>query len=134
MDEFTAVSNHYWVSNENILTGMETPSTRAVVIANIRMLMEAAQESQHSLAKRLGWKQSTLSNLLSGRHNIAIERAEAIAQAYGLEGWHLLLKDLPRDLAKSKTIGRLFSDYMSASDEGKEHIGMVAEREARYGK
>jgi transcriptional regulator with XRE-family HTH domain len=112
---------------------MKTPETRKTVIANIKALMDAAGESQHSLVKRIGWRQSTLGNLLSGNHNIAIERAEVIAQAYGLEGWHLLLKDLPQDLQRSKTIAKLFAAYMASSEEGRAHIDMVAEREASYG-
>lgn len=134
MVELTVVSNHSWFTLRNKIVRMEKTSTRQTVIANIKMLMDLSNESQHSLAKRLGWKQSTLSNLLSGRHNIAIERAEAIAEAYGLEGWHLLLRDLPKDLSYSKTVSKLFEAYKSSTDEGRDHISAVAERESAYAK
>jgi transcriptional regulator with XRE-family HTH domain len=106
--------------------------TRKVVIDNIQMLMSIAGDSQHALAKKLGWKQSTISNILSGRHNISIEKADAIAQAYGLEGWHLLLRGLPRDLHESETISALFTNYLKSSSTGRTNINRVAEMEARY--
>lgn len=134
MDKSTARSTHYWFDCPHIMFGMNEKDTRSTVIANINMLMQAAGDSQHALAKKLGWRQSTLANLLSGRHNIAIERAAAIANVYGLEGWHLLMKDLPRDIRESKTISRLFKSYMASSAEGREHIGQVADREAAYNK
>jgi len=111
---------------------MEKPSTRQIVIANIRALMEAAGDSEHALAKKSGMRQSTLNNMLSGRHNISVERAEMVAKVYGLEGWHLLLRNLPKDLRESKTISRLFESYCASSDEGRAHISRVAEREAKY--
>jgi len=112
---------------------MNKPTTRQVVIANIRALMAAAEDSEHSLAKKAGMRQSTLNNMLSGRHNISIERAEMIAKVYGLDGWHLLLRDLPSDLRQSRTISALVSSYIASSSEGRQHISRVAEREARYG-
>jgi len=132
MDKITEVSNHYWFSRGNTIFGMKR-DTRQVVIDNIQMLMSIAGDSQHALAKKLGWKQSTISNILSGRHAISIEKADAIAQVYGLEGWHLLLRGLPRDLHESETISKLFSNYLKSSVSGRAHIGMVAEREATYG-
>lgn len=103
------------------------------MIANIRMLMSIAGDSEHSLAKKVGIRQSTISNMLSGRHRIDIEKAEAIANVYGLEGWHLLLKDLPRDLRESKTISKLFASYIKSSPEGRDLINRIADREAHYG-
>lgn len=131
MDKIAGVSNHYWFSGRNTIWGMKR-DTRQVVIDNINMLLEVSGDSQHDLAKRLGWKQSTISNMLSGRHHISIERADAIAQAYGLEGWHLLLRGLPRDLHESETISALFANYLKSSSMGRTNINRVAEMEARY--
>jgi transcriptional regulator with XRE-family HTH domain len=115
------------------MLGMPKPDTRQTVIKNIQMLMDEAGDSQHALAKKLGWKQSTLNNLLSGRHHISIERADAIARAYGLEGWHLLLSNLPRDIRETESISKLFDSYMKSNSQGRDYINRVAEKEAEYG-
>lgn len=132
MYELAVVSNHYWVIERDKILLMKKPSTREVFIANTKMLMEMAGDSQHALAKKAGMRQSTLSNMLSGDHNIAVEKAEAIAKVYGLEGWHLLLRDLPNDLRQSKSISKLVKGYLAASSDGRDLIGMIAEREASY--
>ena len=135
MYELTAMSNHYWFIAGSKISGMKKKTTtRATVIANIRMLMVVAGDSEHSLGKKIGIRQSTISNMLSGRHRIDIEKAETIANIYGLEGWHLLLKDLPKYLRESKTISRLFHDYMKSSPEGRDLISRMADREAHYGR
>jgi transcriptional regulator with XRE-family HTH domain len=132
MYEIAAVSNHYWFSGRYKIGIMKKPSTREVFIANTKMLMELAGDSQHALAKKSGLRQSTLSNMLSGRHNIAVENAEAVAKVYGLEGWHLLLRNLPKDLRETKSISKLVKGYLASSAEGRELIGRIAEREAVY--
>lgn len=135
MDGLTVLSNHYWFTAGSIISGMKKKqTTRDIVIANTRMLMELAGDSEHSLGRKIGKRQSSISNMLSGRHRISLEMAELVANAYGLEGWHLLLKDLPRDLRESKTISRLFHDYLHSSPKGRELINMVADREAHYGR
>ncbi len=132
MDAYTSLSNHDWVSAADSIHGMQKPTTREVVIANIRALMAASGDSEHGLSKKAGMRQSTLHNMLSGRHAISIERAEMVAKVYGLEGWHLLLRNLPRDLRESKTIAALVENYLASSSESREHITRVAEREAKY--
>ena len=89
-------------------------------------------DSTHSLAKRSGIPQRTVANVLSGNHKISVEAADTLAAAYGLDGWHLLLPDLPADLTQSKKIGKLYRQYLSSSKTGREHIELVADREAEY--
>jgi transcriptional regulator with XRE-family HTH domain len=133
MYELTALSNHYWFSAGSIIFGMKKKqTTREIVIANTRMLMEIAGDSEHSLGKKIGKRQSSISNMLSGRHRISLDMADLVAGAYGLEGWHLLLKNLPRDLRESKTVSKLFENYIKSSAEGRDLINRIADREAHY--
>ena len=103
-----------------------------VVIDNIKKLMRLRGDSIRDLAERSNIHKSTIGNLLSGRHKISVEAADAIARAYGLEGWHLLMPNLSDDLIQSPTISRLVQSYVAADDKGREHICHVAEREAAY--
>jgi len=111
---------------------VKKPTTRDVVIANIRELMIVHDDTTYALAKRSGLAQSSIMNILSGRHKISVENADAIAAAYGLEGWHLLLRDLPNDLRGSPAISRLVNAYIHSKPEGRQYIDSVAERESKY--
>lgn len=107
-------------------------STQKVVIANLKTLMTDNGDSTYSLAKRSGIPQSTVSRFLNNGAKISVEAAEQLAGAYGLEGWHLLMRDLPNDLLKSKRLEKLYERYRSASSEARDYIDSVAERESKY--
>ena len=106
--------------------------TKQVVIENIRRLMSHNEDTTYSLAERSGVPQSTVVNMLSGKHKISIETTEQIAQAYGLEGWHLLMRNLSDDLLHSSRLAKLCERYLAASSEGRAYIDSVAERESKY--
>ena len=106
--------------------------TKQVVIENIRRLMAHNEDTTYSLAERSGVPQSTVVNMLSGKHKISIETTEQIAQAYGLEGWHLLMRNLSADLLQSSRLEKLCERYLAASSEGRAYIDSVAERESKY--
>lgn len=107
-------------------------STKDVVIENVKTLMGMRGDTTYSLAERSGLAQSTVSNILSGRHKISVDTADVLAAAYGLDGWHLLLRDLSSDLLGSPRVTKLYELYLAASDEGREYIESVAERESKY--
>jgi len=94
--------------------------------------MALHDDTTYALAKRSGMPQSSIMNILSGRHSISIDKAEAIAAAYGLDGWHLLLRDLPNDLQGSPSISRLVDAYIHSNKDGRDLIDRIAERESRY--
>jgi transcriptional regulator with XRE-family HTH domain len=106
--------------------------TKEVVIENIKTLMKINSDTTYSLAERSGLAQSTVVNILSGRHKISVEAADQIAAAYKLEGWHLLMRNLNSDLIASPRLGQLYERYLAASGEGRAYIDAVAERESKY--
>jgi transcriptional regulator with XRE-family HTH domain len=69
--------------------------------------------SQQELAKRSGISQRQISNLLSGTQSASLDTAEAIAQAFDLETWHMLIRATglpPKDLARLRRVIAAFLD------------------------
>ena len=132
MDKITAASTHIRDVFRNKIRGMKKPDTQSVVLANLRMLRERRGDTIRDIAHRSGVPRSTVERIFSGKSEITINNAGALAAAYGLEGWHLLMKRLPEDLEQTKSIARLYKAYFASTREGREHITMVADREARY--
>lgn len=94
--------------------------------------MALHNDTTYALAKRARLPQSSIMNILSGKHAISIDKADAIAAAYGLEGWHLLLRDLPNELQGSPAISKLVDAYIKTSKDGRDLIDKLAERESKY--
>ena len=109
-------------------------STAECFANNLRLLMRLSAVNQTELAKMSGVSQKTISNILKGTQTPTIETADLLAAAFGLEGWHLIMPNLPSDLVSSPTIEALFSSFLGASAGGREMIIKVAEREAEYNK
>lgn len=108
-------------------------STTDTLIDNLNYLKELHGDSVYSIGKRAKMSPRTVSNILAREQDkVSIEQAEALASAYGLKGWHLLIDSLPRDLIESPSIAKLFGDFVASSEEGRTHIKMVADREASY--
>ena len=115
-----------------IIFGLMRKPTKEVVIENIKTLVKINDDTTYSLADKSGLPQSTVVNILSGRHKISIEAADQIAAAYKLAGWHLLMRNLNSDMIASPRLEQLYERYLAASSEGRAYIDSVAEREAGY--
>lgn len=61
-----------------------------------------------------------------------MDNVEAIAAAFGLKTWHLLMEDLPDDLLQSRSLEKLTQCYKEATTEGRANIERIAETEVRY--
>ena len=96
--------------------------------------MAQAGWSQHELAKRSGVSQSQVGNILNRRTSCSVETAEALAKPFGLQGWHLILPNLPDELVHSISIERLVTAYTGAGEETRDYLDRIAEREIQYGK
>ena len=110
------------------------PTTRESFVRNLRYLMSMADMSQAELSRRSKVSQKTISNILSSEKNQvpSIETADMLAKPFGLEGWHLIMPNLPEDLISSTSVERLLTSYVSSSEEGRKVIDSIAEREAEY--
>lgn len=112
--------------------GAKKTSTAENFVANLRFLMRLNDISQTTLAKKSGVSQKSISNILNGNQIPSIEMAEQLAAAFGLEGWHMIMPNLPDDLRSSSALSKLYKGFIKATPEGRKHIEMVAEREAAY--
>lgn len=99
---------------------------------NLRMLKRAFRLPVKVIAARSGISERMIGYLLTGERKPTEETAEQIGKVFGLNGWQMLYPNLTEDLARRGKLEKLLQAYGAASDEGKEHIEMVAEREAKY--
>ena len=113
---------------------MSRPATKESFVNNLRHLMRIKEMSQAELARQSGVSQKTISNILNPEveQSPSIETAEKLAKPFGLEGWHLIMPNLPEDLLTSPSLEKLLNSYISSSVAGREMIDRVAQREAEY--
>lgn len=106
------------------------PRTRDILARNLRALMAAHDMTERALAQASGVSQGQINNILNVRTSCSIETAEALAQVFGLTGWHLLLHGLTEDLLSSPTISRMVDGYIRMNGEGRALIDAMIRREA----
>lgn len=109
------------------------PKTDEVLARNLRALMTKGGLVESALAQKSNVSQKAINNVLNCRTTAKIETVELLAKAFGMEGWQLLLPNLPDEVDSVGAIGRLIQSYSKASAEGQRIIMTIAEREARYG-
>jgi len=79
----------------------------------LKELMRQRGWSQQEIAKRSGISQKQISNLLTGTQSPSLDTAEAIAQAFDLETWHMLIRATglpPNDLVRLRRVIGAFLD------------------------
>lgn len=108
-------------------------NTAKSLVENLNHLMDSTGLNARQISERSGISPRAVAYYISGERVPDIEMAEKLAKVFGLEGWHLIMPNLPDDLKEHKRLRSLLENYNVASKEGKDHITMVAEREARYG-
>lgn len=116
---------------------MRRTTTRNTLATNLAHLMDKKDWSQKKLAEVSGVAQKTISNMLNaGKPGIGastLDKVEAVAKAFGLEGWHLLMPNLPDDIVDCKSLSQLVSDFLEAPPEGQTTISHTAHRERQLG-
>lgn len=97
------------------------PLTRTVVARNLRALMRLSGGLKScDLDARSGVSQRQITNILNGSSAPTTETVEALAAAFGLQGWHLLLHDLPEDLVTSQALGHLVAGFIRSDADGRD--------------
>lgn len=103
---------------------------------NVRRLMADRGDSQANLAARAKVSQRVVGDLLtygkSHFKNATMRTVGAIAAAFDVPAWMLLLPGLPLELLKSQRVEKLLENYIDAPDEGRANINRIAESEVRY--
>lgn len=98
--------------------------------------MDARGDSQAKLAKRAGVSQRAVGDLLTygQSHEKAptIRTVSALASAYGVAEWLLMLPDMPVELLSNHRVSTLIQNFAEAPESGRENIARIAESEVRY--
>lgn len=104
-----------------------------VLARNIRGLMDLRHWKERELANKSGVSQKTINNILHCRAATTMKNMDAIAGAFGLQGWQLLLPEIPVDIIANHSLAEIIDFYARSSTEGRKNIHRIAENEARYG-
>lgn len=110
------------------------PNTNDTLVANLRALMKASGMKKPELSQKSGVSERMIGYVLSGERKPTVELAEALAGAFHLKGWHLIINNLPVTLADSGKLDKLVQNYALSSENGRNFIDRVAEQEAKYQK
>ena len=110
------------------------PLPRHTLARNLRLLMDASGMKAPEVARRSGVDPKTINNMVHGRYDPRPEKADQVAEVFGIRGWQLLIPDLPVDMLANGTLESVIRNYVSASVEGRDSIQRVAEMAAKYGK
>ena len=93
-------------------------------------------DSQANLAARAGISQRAVGDILtygtSHFKNPTMKVISAVAKAFEMPPWLLMLPGLPLELAKSQRLARLVENYRDAPEEGRATVDRIAESEVRY--
>lgn len=112
-------------------------STQETFRANLRMLLQAIGWSNAELSRRAGKNEQGdprvsgryIGMLLAGDYIPTIEITEAIGEAFGLNGWHMIRPGLQYDLAKSGKLDQLLDNYSRAPEHSQEYVQRTLERD-----
>lgn len=105
---------------------------KEIISGNLRALMDLHEWSERLLAAKSKVSQKTVNKVLNQESAATVETTEKLAKAFGLNGWQLMLPDLPTDLLDSPSLQQLFENYVSSSGAGREYIHRIAAKEAGY--
>lgn len=89
---------------------------------------------QMDLERRSGVSQKTISNILAEKKVPTLDTVDMLANAFGLNLWHMIMPTLIEDLESGSKIEQLYDNYFHSSKRGRDYIQSVAEREAEYEK
>ena len=110
------------------------PKPRVTLARNLKALLCASGMKSPEVAKAAGVDAKTMNNMLNGRYDPRPEKVDQVAAVFGLNGWQLLIPDLPEDMLRNGKLEQLIANYVSAGTEGRDSIHRVAEMAARYKK
>lgn len=118
-----------------MLFGMKKrASTSDTLVANIREVMRVTGMKKPDLARKSGVSERMIGYILAKERSPTVDVADAIGRAVGLTGWQMIMPGLPVHLAKNGHLDKLVKNYTHLTDEGREYVNRVAEREAGYTK
>ena len=110
-------------------------NTKEILSNNLKLLMKNKKCTQVVLHQKSGVDQKTISNIINPdatKNGPTLVNITAVANAFGLETWHLLIKDLPIDVLLSKSLEKMVHNYVTIDKSGRENLERIAKNEVRY--
>ena len=98
-----------------------------ILAINLRWLMERDKLSEGDVAKKAGIDKKTINNILNRRNEPQLDIVEAVAKAFGLEPWQLLVDGMGEAMTRDGKLGSLIEAYAKTDDSGRESMLKVAE-------
>lgn len=125
---------HHSSSKQYYRIGMQRPKPKETLAKNLKMLMDETGIKVSALSKSSGVSVRMILYILKEEKTATIDTANDLAAVFRLDGWSLLMPDLRADLMKNGRLTKLVKNYLTASQQGREYIDHVAEKEADYNK
>lgn len=120
-----------FMNYSSLMNNRPTPSDN--LAENLRMLMQAfGINSNRDLARQSGVSDRMIGRILNRESSATVDIVEKLGRPFGLTGWEMIMPKLHLDLLRSGKLERLIENYYMASDEGRDLIDHIAEREAKY--
>lgn len=86
-------------------------ANRADLAANVRALMKRRGWTQVQLGEKAGISQTHIGNIVREEHDVSTSVLAAVAQAFGVPAWLLLVPNLPPDILDSPELPTILERY-----------------------
>jgi transcriptional regulator with XRE-family HTH domain len=96
------------------------------------MLMREWPMTIDDLAKKSGVTKRMIQYVLNKERVPSIDVAAALAGAFSINGWQLLVPNLKSELARCGQLEKLVQNYQRANPDAQRYLDGVAERESIY--
>ncbi len=73
---------------------VKTLKSKEIIAFNLRKLMDKNKHSEGDLHRKTGLSQSTIGRTLKGETATTVDTLDALAKAYGLLSWQMMISDL----------------------------------------
>jgi hypothetical protein len=108
------------------------PGSALVLRFNLVTLMAHHQLAPTIVASRAGVGQKTVNNIIHARHDSRLSPPLKPWRVwFELKAWQMLRPSTPDELKAMSGLDRLITNYLAASERGREAIARVAELESR---
>ena len=134
-DSSTLVLRTQAQSSEDLVhsLGMAETTTRATIARNVRLLRDKAGWSQSKLAKIAKIAQTAVSYIEKpDGKSPTVETLEAIACAFGVPNWTLLIPFENMDPKLLQALDKLVEQYAKLPDDGRTQVQRTSDQESRY--
>jgi transcriptional regulator with XRE-family HTH domain len=106
------------------------PKTVICFVRNLKYLLEITDMHKNDIAKKAGVSARYIDYLLKYEKYPTIEIAENIGQAFGLNGWHMILPDLDYELGKNGKLDEVLKEFTKSSKVTQDFVTEVLHKNA----